>query len=153
MRRDGGPEDLLRMADGLLRRTDPATAGLWPRASAILALQALEASLGLVWKSRALALGGCPMRAQLLCLGTYLGDASLAARTRHAWSLLDRACHHHAYELAPTAAELRTWVSAVEDLVEAVRSERPDDERRQVVAGERLSAPAVHGRDEILEQG
>ena len=35
---DGEPRDLLDLADGLLRRADPATAGLWPRASALLAL-------------------------------------------------------------------------------------------------------------------
>ncbi len=118
------------MADGLLRRADPVTAGLWPRASAILALHALEAGVRLFWKSRALGLDGCPMRAQLLCLGTYLGDASVAARTSHAWSALDRACHHHAYELAPTAGELRAWFTVVSDLVERVGSDHLQDEGR-----------------------
>ncbi len=130
MRRNGGPQDLLRIADDLLRRADPATAGLWPRASAILALQALESSVRLLWKKQALALDGCPMRAQLLCLGTFLGDGSVAGRTSHVWSALDRACHHHAYELAPTAAELRAWFSVVSELVERVGSDRPEDERR-----------------------
>jgi hypothetical protein len=105
------------MADGLLRRADPATAGLWPRASALLALQALEASLLHLWESRALDLQGCSMRTQLICLRSYLEDARLAARTGHAWSALSRACHHHAYELAPTAAELQSWFSVVGELV------------------------------------
>ena len=113
------------MADDLLRRADPRTAGLWPRASAILALQALESSVRLLWKKQELALDGCPMRAQLLCLGTYLDDGSVAARTRHAWSALDRACHHHAYELAPTAAELRGWFSVVAELVGRVGATAP----------------------------
>ena len=130
MRRDGGPEDLLRTADALLSRADPATAGLWPRASAILALQALESAVRLLWKKHALAFDACPMRAQLLCLGTYLGDGSVAARTSHAWSALERACHHHAYELAPTAAELQAWFSVVAELVGRVASDRPEDERR-----------------------
>ena len=121
MRRDdGGPRELLDMADGLLRRADPATAGLWPRASALLALQALEASVLRLWERRTLDLQGCSMRAQLICLRTYLGDASLAARTGHAWSALSRACHHHPYELAPTAAELQSWFSVVRELIQEV---------------------------------
>jgi hypothetical protein len=111
---------LLDLADGLLRRADPATAGLWPRASALLARQALEASVARLWDSRALDLQGCSMRAQLICLRTYLGNADLAARTAHAWSALSRASHHHPYELAPTTAELRGWLSVVGELIRKV---------------------------------
>jgi hypothetical protein len=121
LRRDGGgPRELLDVAGGLLGRGDPATAGLWPRASAILALQALEAGLLRLWERRAIDLRGCSMRTQLICLRSYLDDARLAARASHAWSALSRACHHHAYELAPTAGELRSWFSAVSELVERV---------------------------------
>ena len=117
---DRGPGDLLDLAHGLLRRADPATAGLWPRASAILARQALVASVTRLWDSRTLDLQGCTMRAQLICLRTYLGDADLAARTSHAWSALSRACHHHPYELAPTTAELGGWFSVVGELIQKV---------------------------------
>lgn len=121
MRKDGeSPGDLLNMADRLLRRPDPATAGLWPRASAILALQALEASLLGLWKRRTIDLPGCSMRTQLICLRSYLEDATLAARTGHAWSALNRACHHHPYELGPTAGELQSWFSVVSELVQRV---------------------------------
>ena len=119
-RDDADPRDLLDMADGLLRRADPATAGLWPRASALLALHALEASLLRLWERRTLDLQGCSMRTQLICLRSYLEDARLAARTGHAWSALSRACHHHAYELAPTSGELHSWFTVVSDLVERV---------------------------------
>ena len=114
------PQKLLAQADGLLRRADPATAGLWPRASALLALAALEVSVHQLWQRRALDLQGCSMRTQLICLRSYLEDARLAARTAHAWSALSRACHHHAYELGPTAGELRSWFSVVGELVERV---------------------------------
>jgi hypothetical protein len=123
--RSGEPLDLLRLADGLLRRPDPATAGLWPRAAAILVLQALEATVRLSWERRALVFGGCPMRMQLICLGAYLGDGGLAARTSLAWSSLDRACHHHFYELAPTAAELRMSFGVVEELLGRVDATAP----------------------------
>jgi hypothetical protein len=111
------PRGLLGMARGLLSRPDPATAGLWPRASAILGCRALEATLRHLWERRALDLQGQPMRVQLICLRAYLGDAELAARAGHAWAALTRACHHHAYELAPTAAELQAWLSMVDALV------------------------------------
>ena len=115
---DHDPRVLLDIADGLLRRGEPATAGLWPRVSALLALQCLEASLLRQWESRGLDLRGCSIRAQFICLRMYLGDANLAARTSHAWSALSRACHHHPYELAPTAAELQAWFSVVRELIQ-----------------------------------
>jgi len=120
---DREPRQLLDTAGRLLGRADPATAGLWPRASALLALQALEASVARLWKRRTLDVGGCSMRTQLICLRRYLEDASLAARTGHAWSALSRACHHHPYELAPTSTELGSWFSVVGELVDQV--ERP----------------------------
>jgi hypothetical protein len=119
-RDDGGPRAVLDLAGGLLRRAEPATAGLWPRVSALLALQALEASLVRLWERRALELHGCSMRTQLICLRSYLEDPKLAARAGHAWSALSRASHHHAYELAPTAAELQAWFSVVEELIDSV---------------------------------
>jgi hypothetical protein len=114
-----GARQMLEAARGLLRRADPATAGLWPRASALLARQALEASVARLWERRGLELRGCPMRAQLICLRSYLGDGDLAARAAHAWSALSRACHHHPYELAPTAAELEAWFAVVGELAAA----------------------------------
>lgn len=101
----------------MLGRADPTTVGLWPRASALLARQALEAAVHRLWEHRRLDLQDCSMRVQLICLRTYLGDADLAARAGHAWSALSRACHHHPYELAPTAAELQRWLSVVEELI------------------------------------
>jgi hypothetical protein len=118
---DGGdPRGILELAQRLLHRTDPATAGLWPRASALLALQALEASLLRLWERRALDLHGCSMPTQLICLRTYLDDAPLAARTGHAWSALSRACHHHPYELGPTAGELQSWFAVVGEIAKRV---------------------------------
>ena len=121
MRRgDDGPRGLLSMARGLLGRADPEMAGLWPRASALLASRALEATVHRLWERRTLDLQGCSMRVQLICLRTYLGDADLAARAGHAWSALSRACHHHPYELAPTATELHAWFDVVGELIQRV---------------------------------
>ena len=54
----------------------------------------------------------CGMRQQLLLLPRYAG-VELAGRVRQAWNGLSRAAHHHAYESAPTAAELRHWHNLV----------------------------------------
>ena len=120
MKADADPRGLLETADSLLGRAEPATAGLWPRASAILGLDALEGSLQRLWTHRGLDLQGCTMRTQLICLRRYLDDGVLAARAGHAWSALSSACHHHPYELAPTAAELGSWLPVVGELVERV---------------------------------
>jgi hypothetical protein len=45
-------------------------------------------------------------------LPQYAG-ASTAAQAAEAWYGLARATHHHAYDLAPTAAELRRWYDLV----------------------------------------
>ncbi len=89
------PEDLLTAAGRLIRRPDAATAGVWPRAAALLARQALER---------------CSMRSQLLCLTAYLGQDT-ATRAGYLSAALSRACHYHSYELAPTAAELTGWLN------------------------------------------
>jgi hypothetical protein len=116
-RDDDASPVVLSLARSMLGRVEPDTAGLWPRASALLACRALEATMNRLWERRRLDLQGCPMKVQLICLRTYLEDADLAARASHAWSALNRACHHHQYELAPTAGELRGWLSVVEELI------------------------------------
>ena len=111
------PAEILAAARNLLERTDPATAGLWPRATALLARQALEAALDDFWKVRAKGTEQCSMKAQLLCLPHSLGDEELAERVSYAWAGLSRACHQHPYELPPTSAELLGWLGTVEELV------------------------------------
>lgn len=108
---------MLFVARDLLERPDPHTAGIWPRASALLARQALEAALDDLWRRRAPGLERCSMRAQLLCLPAYLpADVDLATRASFAWMGLSRGSHHHAYELPPAAVELSTWIEVVEQL-------------------------------------
>lgn len=112
------PAEILAAAREVMHRPDPVTAGLWPRAAALLGRQALEAALDDLWQRKRLDLASCPCRIQLLCLPTYLGDSALAARAARAWSALSDACHHRAYELGPTAAELRAWLDVVGDVVD-----------------------------------
>src|SRR5678810_1077773 len=106
---------LVTAARDLLERADPITAGIWPRATALLARQALETTLDDLWSLRAPGVEQCPFRAQLLCLPYYLtGDDKLAERVSYTWAGLSRAVHHHAYELPPTSSELLQWLTTVE---------------------------------------
>ena len=99
------------------------TAGIWPRATALLARQALEGALDDLWRLRAPGLEHCSARAQLLCLPSYLpGHEELAERVSYAWSGLSRACHQHPYELPPTSSELLGWLTTVDQLVARVKS-------------------------------
>jgi len=95
--------------------------GRWPRTAALLGRQALEYSLRQFWIARAPGVEKATMRAQLLCLPTYL-DPDIARRARFAWHALSRACHHHAYELPPIESELQGWLDEVESLIDQTRS-------------------------------
>jgi hypothetical protein len=116
----GGPQ-LITTTRDLLERPDPMTAGIWPRASALLARQALEAALDDLWRRRAPGLEKCSMRAQLLCLPLYVPE-ELAERVASTWAGLSRACHQHPYELPPISSELLAWIAIVEELISRVQS-------------------------------
>jgi hypothetical protein len=66
-----------------------------------------------LWRAKRLPLDALSARAQLLCLAAYVEDPQQAADLSHAWGALSTACHHHPYEIAPTASELRHWIDTV----------------------------------------
>lgn len=116
------PEDLLDTAKELLSRPDARAKGIWPRAAAHLCRQALEAVVREFWKKRLPGLETTSMRAQLACLPVYLND-ELAGRVAYAWSAMSNACHHHVYELAPSAHELVSWLVTTEELASHIGTE------------------------------
>lgn len=64
-----------------------------------------------------------PVRMQSRLTVLYLfASAEVATTAAYAWFALSRACHHHAYELGPTASELRHLLGLVQGL--AVAEER-----------------------------
>jgi hypothetical protein len=85
------------------------TAGWWPRACACLIRLALEAGIDGYWRRVEPTVAACKQgRAKQLMLRGRLGPgAELARRIAFAWMTLSAATHHHCYQLAPTAAELR----------------------------------------------
>jgi hypothetical protein len=112
------PEELLAAAKRLIDRPDAAAVGVWPRAAALLARQALELAMAELWAAnpQATELSGSSMRSQMLCLTAYL-DQDIASRADYLFAALSRSCHYHSYELAPTAAELTSWLNEATDLV------------------------------------
>ncbi len=119
-------ESSLKQAKDLLRYFDPATAGMWPRAVALLARQSLESALATFWSTKAPQVARCSSRAQLLSLRAYV-DKEIAQQGHQAWVALSHACHHHPYELSPAASELESWILDVEavkaELGRAMRDE------------------------------
>jgi hypothetical protein len=91
--------------------------GAWPRAVAVLGRQALEQALDDFWATQVPMMCDVSRHSQLLCLGAYLPVDDVVTGVRVAWHALSRACHHHAYELPPTAEELERWLDAVEALI------------------------------------
>jgi hypothetical protein len=131
------PTDLLAQADRLLTTVVPGTRGRWPRACAWLTRLALEQALDEYWSRTLPEAAKCGVRPQLLMLPRYAG-AGTAAQAAEAWYGLARATHHHAYDLAPTAAELRRWHDLVRTVVIQLATagrngtdwHPPDDHRR-----------------------
>jgi hypothetical protein len=117
------PEELLESAERLITSPVPGVGAQGPRACALLIRLALEMTLDRHWKRVLPSAAECGMRAQLLLLPLYVSDAPQAVPlAREAWLGLAGAAHHHAYELAPTAAELRGWHARVSRLATLLRS-------------------------------
>ncbi len=108
--------DLVSAARDLIRIDDPRTAGLWPRAAALLARQSIECSMDALWTLRAPGMQATTLRCQLLCLGDFLQDPALAGRVGLTWSGLSRACHLRVYELPPSLEELQSWLECAWEL-------------------------------------
>jgi hypothetical protein len=112
---DPTPAQLLAAARAV-ERSPAVYAGSssWARAAAFLARLALEAATDQFWAGLGHDLSGCSWRTKLLGLGWFTGDAEAAHEVHQTWAALSRACHHHPYEMAPTAAELERWLRQVD---------------------------------------
>lgn len=109
-------ERLLEEARLLLRKADGTPRAVWPRAVVLLARQALELAVHDALRRRAPGTERASARARMLCLPSYVSTTT-ARDAYFLWGTLSRACHQHAYELAPTAPELEDWLSGVDRVV------------------------------------
>ena len=115
------PDVQLKWARHMLEHADETTAGVWPRASALLARHALEQLLADFWAVEAPALVMTRnIRAQLIALRGYAPVQDSASAVSAAYAGLCRGCHHHPYELPPTRAELDGLIAAVEQFATTI---------------------------------
>jgi len=116
--------ELLQSADLILSEPRSGSAGVWPRAAALLARQAIETAMLEFWLLRAPGVEWCSTHAQLLCLPDYVRDREVAESASLAWNSLSRVCHHHPYELLPTAVELRALLDTARRLIAALAADQ-----------------------------
>ncbi len=109
--------DLLALADAVLDGKVSVPGGYAPRAAAVLARQAFEEIVDQQCLAVAPGLGQPSMRSKLIIVGALVGS-EVGERAQTAWDGLSQACHHHSYELQPTAWEVR-------DLIHLVRGLKP----------------------------
>ena len=100
--------ELLQSADRIMNEPRASSAGVWPRAAALLARQAIETARLEFWLVRAPGVEWCTTHAQLLCLPDYVRDREIAESASLAWNSLSRVCHH-----IRTSCCRRRWSFAV----------------------------------------
>ncbi len=111
--------DLLAVAESVLDGTVSVPGGHAPRAAAVLARQAFEELVDQQCLAVAPGLVGPSMRSKLIILSALV-DPEGGERAQAAWAGLSQSCHHHSYELQPTAWEVRDLIALVRGLTPAV---------------------------------
>ncbi|SNS96240.1 hypothetical protein [Rhodococcoides kyotonense] len=109
------PAVMLHNAERLLDGNVGA-AGSSARLAAFLARQALETLVDERCRALDVDVPGASMRSRLVVLRS-LDTSERADAAAIAWNRLSSACHHHAYELAPTVSEVRHLCGLVAVLV------------------------------------
>jgi hypothetical protein len=88
------------------------------RAACWIARAALESAVDDLLDTRHCSAPEASMRSKLTLLQVAFGqDDGVPARAGYAWNGLSQACHHHAFELAPTVSEVRHLIHLVDTLV------------------------------------
>jgi hypothetical protein len=107
-------DELLGYADQLLDGTVQLGAR-GPRTAALLARRAFEDWLDEIsapWSTQVVSDRPPTTSSKLVALGALHG-VELGERAKRVWHGLSQAVHHHAYELQPSAAEVRQLVGQV----------------------------------------
>ena len=108
--------DLLDQASSVLARP----AAYSNRAACWIARAALECAVDSLLTARGRTAPGATMRSKLSVLQVaYHNDADREAPSHadYAWARLSQVCHHHAFELSPTASEVHHLIDLVRSLV------------------------------------
>lgn len=107
--------NLLGQASEVLARTTAYS----NRAACWIARAALESVVDDLLTARQRSAPNATMRSKLTVLQiAYEQEPDVAVRAEYAWNGLSRICHHHAFELTPSATEVRHLVQLVERLTD-----------------------------------
>ncbi len=106
---------LLEQASSVLRQ---ATAHS-NRAASWIARASLETAVDDLLALKHRGAPGAAMRSRLTILQVAFADddATVPARAEYAWQGLSQACHHHAFELTPSASEVQHLIDLVGTLI------------------------------------
>ncbi|MFE0021474.1 hypothetical protein [Amycolatopsis sp. NPDC059021] len=107
---------LLRRAREVLEGTVHVPEGLAVRSAAFLARQAIEGMVTTSCQALGVSIGRAHMRSKIIVISALSGD-EMGARADLAWAALCQACHHHAYELTPTADAIARWIGQIEAIL------------------------------------
>jgi hypothetical protein len=107
--------DLVGLANRILDGTVKVPGGRSARAAAVVARQALEESVDQRCAELIDGMQRASMRSTIILL-RQLDDPVVGHKAQAAWAGLSNACHHHAYELQPTAAEVRSLLKLVAEI-------------------------------------
>lgn len=120
------------------------------RAAAWVARSALEDTLSELVRAKGVQPGNATIRTLLGCIeALYQEDApQVASNAQYAWDGLTRASHHHAYEVAPTHAE----VAALTDLVKELGSCIPGSAPSGLGNTPQPSSPSGQHRDHLASR-
>lgn len=122
------PDDLLDATARLLATTS-LPLGARTRAAALLARRALESSVDEALRRAGARPDRASLSGRMLALPALIDDEALARRAFATWHALSEACHHHGYELPPSADELASRVHTVRQVVAALAPTRPPSVR------------------------
>ncbi len=106
---------LVMLAEQILDGVVPVPGGRAPRAAAVVARQALEEEVTARCAELATFAHRPRMRSRLILLRHHHPEVGRIAQI--AWDGLSGAVHHHSYELQPTAAEVRSLLRLVAEVV------------------------------------
>lgn len=110
--------ELLEMARAVLDDAPRSLRVDRTAAAALLIRQALEVAVDQVWADCVPDMAQTTDRAQQITLAFYVGG-ELGDQVTWAWSRLSHLCHHTAYEMPPSVAEVRELIEVVERLATA----------------------------------
>ena len=99
------------------------------RAACWIARSALEHAVDDLLEAQRLSANEATMRSKLTVLQVaYEQDNDVPALADHAWNRLSQACHHHAFELAPSATEVQHLIQRGAKVIRVTSAGRPAPE-------------------------